>query len=163
MGRMNYHRNTQPHPATLPTGQVYRIKLQTWPWETGGSCGSVQMADSEQCTRLRALGVPAGGYPLTKVQASFILSALRPLEASGVTVPAIAASNDIANPYARRRYLRHCQRALNEGSRDAQQVLTAVKSSDESIVRCKALVGSALATLRALILERIEPPTPAAA
>jgi hypothetical protein len=117
------------------------------------------MADAAQLPRLRALGVTAGEQSLTRVQTSFILSALEPPEAPGVNVRAIADAQRIADPSARRRHLLRCRRALNNGARQAQQVTAAVKSPDESIIHAKALVTSSISVLRAIIDERLGTPT----
>ena len=160
MSRMNYHRNTQPHPAILPTGEVWKIKFDAWPWESASPAsvarGPVESASAEQRQRLRALGVPEGEWPWTRVQASFILSALQCLEGSGVTPGRIAASERITDEAARRRYLCRCRRAVNEASREAQRVLAPVVSSSRTIAHCKTIVSGVFTSLREMIDERLD-------
>ena len=115
MGAMNYHRNTQPHPAKLPIGEVYKIKLEAWPWESDSpACGAapgrpVETARPEQLQRLRALGVKEDDRPLTRVQASCVLSALWLLEASGINVRLIADCSSLATAMGAGGGTRSCQ------------------------------------------------------
>ena len=161
MGGMNYHRNTQPHPAKLPIGEVYKIKLEAWPWESDSpACGaasgrSVETARPEQLRRLCALGVREDDRPLTRMQASFVVSALQPLEASGISVKLIASTDRIADSQARQRHLRRCRSAVNEGARQANQVMATARSSDRDVARAKAVVATAFSTLRTMIDGRL--------
>ena len=166
MGGMNYHRNTQPHPAKLPIDEVYKIKLEAWPWESDSpACGAtpgrpVETARPEQRQRLHALGVKEDDRPLTRAQASFILSALQPLEASGVNVKLMAGTDRIADSQARRRTLCRVRSTVNECARQANMVMATARSSDRDVARAKAVVATALSTLRAMIDGRLAAPTP---
>lgn len=168
MGGMNYHRNTQPHPAKLPIGEVYKIKLEAWPWESeslaqGASANrGPAKANPEQLQRLHALGVKEDDRPLTRVQASFILSALQPLEASGINVKLIAGTDRIADPQARRRTLCRVRSAVNDGAREANLAMATARSSDRDVARAKALVAAAFSTLRAMIDGRLAALAPVA-
>ena len=161
MGGMNYQRNTQPHPAKLPIGEDYKIKLEPWPWEPDSpACGAtsgrpVETAGPEQRHRLHALGVKEDDRPLTRAQASFILSALRPLEASGINVKLIAGTDRIADSQARRRTLCRVRSTVSEGARQANQVMATARSSDRDVARAKAVVAEAFSTLRMMIDRRL--------
>ena len=161
MGGMNYHRNTQPHPAQLPIGEVYKTKLEAWPWESDSStCGAapgrpVETARPEQLQRLHALGVKDGDRPLTRAQASFILSSLQPLEASGINVKLMAGTDRIADSQARRHTLCRFRSTVNEGARQANLVMATAKSSDRDVARAKAVVATAFSTLRTIIDGRL--------
>jgi len=161
MGGMNYHRNTQPHPAKLPIGDVYRIKLEAWPWESDSpACGAtsgrpVETARPEQLQRLRVLGVKEDDRPLTRVQASFVLSALQLLEASGINVKLIAGTDRIADSQTRRRTLCRIRSTVNEGARQANLVMATARSSDRDVARAKAVVATAFSTLRTMIDGRL--------
>ena len=157
MGGMNYHRNTQPHPAKLPICDVYRIKLEAWPLESDSpACGAtsgrpVETARPEQLQRLRVLGVKEDYRPLTRVQASFVLSALQLLEASGINVKLIAGTDRIADSQTRRRTLCRIRSTVNEGARQANLVMATARSSDRDVARAKAVVATAFSTLRTMI------------
>ncbi|GEM_PF-6782228 len=161
MGGMNYQRNTQPHPAKLPIGDVYRIKLEAWPWESGSpACAAtsgrrVETAGPEQLQRLRALGVKNHDRALTRAQASFVLSALQPLEASGINVKLIAGTDRVADPQSRRRTLCRVRSTVNESARQATQVTATARSSDRDVAPAKAVVAEAFSTLRVMIDRRL--------
>lgn len=161
MGGMNYHRNSQPHPARLPIGDVYKIKLEAWPWESespaqGASANrGPAKASPEQRQRLQTLGVMEDDQLMTRVQASFILNALQPLEAYGINIQLVAGTDHITDPQARRRFLCRCRSAINEGARQASQVMATAKSSDRDVARAKAVVATAFSTLRKMIDGRL--------
>ena len=161
MGGMNYQRNSQPHPARLPIGEVYKIKLEAWPWESDSpaciatSGRPVEATSPEQLQRLHALGVKEGDRPLTRAQASLILSSLQPLEASGINVKLMASTDRIADSQARRRTLCRFRSAINEGARQANLVMATARSSDRDVARAKAVVATALSTLRTMIDRRL--------
>jgi len=168
MGGMNYHRNTQPHPAKLGYGTIDRTKPVEWrfPWESDSPVPGVsssrgpEAASTEQLQRLHALGVKEDDRPLTRVQASFVLSALQLLEVSGINVKLIAGTDRIADPQARRRTLCRVRSTVNECARQANMVMATARSSDRDVARAKAVVATALSTLRAMIDGRLAAPTP---